>query len=159
MTKYHTVEELAGAEHEAGPRKLRVLEAHVGLVGITEDVSGTMLRQTWQETKSGLQKERMRTPKDRRDFVTYALGHVEHSTVHKQGSEEGMKRKEAKKPLEESGPPEHATPPVKETPTILLRGDIFCGYAVDRWTICARSSVTCGNSFSPGGGEQRPPLK
>ena len=31
MTQHYVVEELAGTEHEAGPRKLHVLEARMGL--------------------------------------------------------------------------------------------------------------------------------
>ena len=45
MTKHYVVEELAGTEHEAGPRKLHVLEARM--------VSGTWSRPHALVTKSG----------------------------------------------------------------------------------------------------------
>ena len=51
---YHTVEELAGAEHQAGPRKLRVLEAHVGLVGITDKVATALAGdEEWTAKRKG----------------------------------------------------------------------------------------------------------
>ena len=43
MAKDFLVEEVAGIEHEAGPRKLHVLEAYVG-DGTTWDASGSPFR-------------------------------------------------------------------------------------------------------------------
>ena len=49
--------------------------------------------------------------------MTPALDQVKHSTVHRQGKEEeGIIRKETKKPPKEIGPEENAAPPVEETP-------------------------------------------
>ena len=68
-------------------------------------------------------KRKRRTQKDKRDFVTFALDHVKHSTVRRQSKEDGMKRNATKNPHKEIGPLKNGILPVKQSPTIPLQED------------------------------------
>ena len=43
-------------------------------------------------------KKKKQSEKDKRDFVTFALDHVKHLTIHRQRKEEGVNMEVAKKP-------------------------------------------------------------
>ena len=86
--KYCMVKKLAGAEHEAGS---------VRRDGTKRYASRTELRQSGQEMKNGRRRRKEANSKGQeRDFVTFALDHVKHSTVRRQSKEEGIKRNQTK---------------------------------------------------------------
>ena len=67
------VEELTGAEHEAGPGKLHVLEAHLGLAQSWVHLGQNCDRLGWRRRMDVTEKQKKRTQKDKRDFVTFAF--------------------------------------------------------------------------------------
>ena len=57
MAKYYMMEELAGAEHEAGPPEF-IRTGSIRGDGTTGDASGTKLRPHGPETKNGCHKKK-----------------------------------------------------------------------------------------------------
>ena len=64
------------------------------------------------------------------DLVAVAFDHAIHSTVHRQGKEEEVRRSVAKKPPKDIGPLENAIWPDLESPAILLQRD---SYVATQW--------------------------
>ena len=70
MVKYYLVEDLAGAEHEAGPRKIHVLGAYMGMAQ-PRDASGTKNSTAWAGENEGdvTAKKKRHTQKDKRETL------------------------------------------------------------------------------------------
>ena len=89
------------------------------------------------------------------DFVAFAFDHVKHSTVHRQGKEEEVKRSMAKKPPKDIGQLEPSDTAAKRQ----LRG-----YAVETWKILDEKLIQKidwrrAKIYSRGGKELRQPPK